>query len=751
MAVTGLLGVFASSAFAAPNSVSFNDHPSDCETVMIANHTTQEGVTNPCWATSISQVDGGETVNVRIYYHNTGWATASDVRIKLNQPSGNSMGHTFTGSVSANGASAGGSVTVHTSSSQSFTFGSVKWYPNQAVGTATPLLYGQSGNEIFTSGGLRIGNIAGDPNDTFAAQGSVMISFHASGDGEEDTAPDIDTLSPQNVGGDQATLRGSYDSNGVATRTWFEYGIGNFNSDTSHINRGVTAGNFQETLTNLADGNYQYRACAEHTTNGTDVCADTQHFTIGDGNSDEDECDDGIDNDDDGDTDYPDDEGCSSYNDNSEDSDEDENDEPSVTTLSATNTDEDSATLRGELNDDGGDNNLDAYFEWGTSSGNLNHTLTAGSVDDSGDDFSRTLTGLNDDTTYYFRACAENDEGEDCGSVKQFTTDEEDNDDDDTCEDCNDDLPTITTLAVIDRGSSYASVDGFFDANGCSVSTYFEYGTSQSLGRTTSSVSRGDTSGSMATFISGLSANTTYYYRAVGTNCEGTARGVIRSFTTTTGGSTQPPIIVGGGSGTMIRLTITNEQDSVSAGEDLVYDVTWENISGRTLRDLLLEINFPEGLQITDIDDGDIDRRANSVIVEIPELLNREEGETSVEVTVRGGFRDGDPVVARAILAFENPINQAQENAIAYDSDEFDSDGSLLGAFLFGAGFFPTSLAGWLLIILLIILLMLLVRHYMKKGPTAVVVTPVAPGAPGASSAPSAGGEYIPYRPTPKV
>nr|MBP9821606.1 hypothetical protein [Candidatus Paceibacterota bacterium] len=283
--------------------------------------------------------------------------------------------------------------------------------------------------------------------------------------------------------------------------------------------------------------------------------------------------------------------------------------------------------------------------------------------------------------------------------------------------------------------------------------TYFEYGTTQSLGRTTSSVTRGNGNGSMATFIAGLSANTTYYYRAVGTNCEGTSRGVIRSFTTTSGGSTQPPVISGGGNGNMIRLTITNDEDVVSSGDDLVYDVTWENISGRTLRDLLLEINLPEELEITDINDGDIDRRANSVIIEIPELLNREKGETSVEVTVRGGLRDGDPVVARAILAFENPVNQAQENAIAYDSDEFDSNGSVLGAFLFGAGFFPTTFGGWLLILLLIILLILIVRHYMKKGPAAMIVTPVAsmPAAPSAPIAPATGGEYIPYRPTPKI
>lgn len=753
LAAAGLFGVSVVSAFAAfdyqTQAVAFNDHPSDCETVQIANHTTQEGVHSPCWSTSISQVDGGEIINVRIYYHHTGYGTAQDVKFKLNQPSGELNAFTFNGTVSGGGASANGSVSIHLASPSTLQFGSVKWYPNQQQSLSS-LPFGQNGNEIFTSTGLRIGNLAPDSGNYFN-QGSVVISFKAvSSDVVNDTAPDIDTISPTMVGNAQATMRGSYDANGVPTRTWFEYGIGDFDSETSHILRGVTAGSFQETLTNLANGTYQYRACAEHITNSIDVCADTQHFTIDDGSSDEDECDDGIDNDDDGDIDYPDDDGCSSDGDDSEDSDEDDegNDEPQVETLSATNIDEDSATLRGELNDDGGDNNLDAYFEWGTSSGNLSHTLTAGSVDDSGDDFSRTLTGLNDDTTYYFRACAENDEGEDCGSVKQFTTDE----DDVVVDDDDNELPTITTLAVIDRGSNHASIDGFYDANGCSVTTYFEYGTTQSLGRQTTSIDHGNGSGSMAQFISGLSANTTYYYRAVGTNCEGTSRGVIRSFTTLSGGSTQPPVIIGGGGGTMIRLTITNEQDVVTSGEDLVYDVTWENISGRTLRDLLLEINFPEELQITDIDDGDIDRRANSVIIEIPELLNREQGETSVEVSVRGGLRDGDPVVARAILAFENPVNQAQENAIAYDSDEFDSDGSTLGAFLFGAGFFPTTFGGWLLILLLIILLVLLVRHYMKKdaGHT-VSSTLTATAMPADVPVAPAGGEYIPYRPTPKV
>jgi hypothetical protein len=70
-------------------------------------------------------------------------------------------------------------------------------------------------------------------------------------------------------------------------------------------------------------------------------------------------------------------------------------------------------------------------------------------------------------------------------------------------------------------------------------------------------------------------------------------------------------------------------------------------------------------------------------------------------------------------MVYTNPTTTAQEEAVAYDLDRFfnsgDLDGrtSLTGAAIFGSGFLPDSLLGWLIMILVILGLAYLVRLFL--------------------------------------
>jgi len=77
------------------------------------------------------------------------------------------------------------------------------------------------------------------------------------------------------------------------------------------------------------------------------------------------------------------------------------------------------ATLHGYLDDDGG-MACDCGFEWGLTVALGNTTPTVSCV--TGDSFSYTLTGLNPNTAYYFRAFATNVMGTSYGDILQFTT-----------------------------------------------------------------------------------------------------------------------------------------------------------------------------------------------------------------------------------------------------------------------------------------------------------------------------------------
>jgi len=97
-------------------------------------------------------------------------------------------------------------------------------------------------------------------------------------------------------------------------------------------------------------------------------------------------------------------------------------------------------------------------------------------------------------------------------------------------------LPTVTTGAATSVTSSSATLSGTANPNGASTNAIFRYGTSSTLSGATSTASQnigaGGTAVNVSAGISGLTANTKYYYQIQATNSAGTASGAINSFTT---------------------------------------------------------------------------------------------------------------------------------------------------------------------------------------------------------------------------
>ena len=142
-----------------------------------------------------------------------------------------------------------------------------------------------------------------------------------------------------------------------------------------------------------------------------------------------------------------------------------------MTTLSAREIDEDSAELRGRV-DFGSSDTADVWFEYGKNRMNLNNTTNEMSLDDSDDEtFTQTVSRLNEDTLYYFRAVGEDEDGdEDRGSTLSFRTDEDDSDDDD---DDNNIDPDVQTGMAEDITEDSAELNGSVDMNDFSDGNVF--------------------------------------------------------------------------------------------------------------------------------------------------------------------------------------------------------------------------------------------------------------------------------------
>lgn len=191
----------------------------------------------------------------------------------------------------------------------------------------------------------------------------------------------------------------------------------------------------------------------------------------------------------------------------------------------ATATSCNSATVSGTLTSTGGAT-TNVWFEGSSSYNTVSAglgTKTPTQSFSAPQSFTQTLLGLAESTTYYYRAVFSNTYGTAYGSILSFSTPQ-----------CTSTAlaPVVTTSSASSVYQNSATLNGFVTPNNSNTNAWFEWGTSLVFGNTTASVNYGTNATSFSNSISGLMANTTYYYRAVAQSSQGTSYGSTMSFGT---------------------------------------------------------------------------------------------------------------------------------------------------------------------------------------------------------------------------
>ena len=199
---------------------------------------------------------------------------------------------------------------------------------------------------------------------------------------------------------------------------------------------------------------------------------------------------------------------------------------PAVSANAATDVERTTATLNARVNPRGSQTTY--WFEYGTDAnfGSVTSLQSAGNGS-ALTAVSASLSGLSPATKYFFRVNAQNQFGTVNGPTQNFTT-----------KGPVLSAPAATTRAANNVGTTTATLRGIVDPNGAETSYWFEYSSDSLLGslllRTTARVSAGAGTNpdSVEADVTGLNSNTTYYFRIVAQNNQGTVRGDKLSFKT---------------------------------------------------------------------------------------------------------------------------------------------------------------------------------------------------------------------------
>ncbi|MFA5997160.1 MAG: hypothetical protein WC791_01580 [Candidatus Paceibacterota bacterium] len=513
------------------------------------------------------------------------------------------------------------------------------------------------------------------------SQGTVYgstLSFTTTG--QTYTQASVTTNSASSIGQNSATLNGYVNGNGSNVNAWFEYGTSqSFGYTTNNQNYGNTSSSISGTAYNLAQNTtYYYRAVAQGSQGN--VYGSTLSFTTTGGQQ--------------------------NYG------------QSYVSTNAATGVSQSSATLNGYMTSNG--TNTSGWFEWGTSY-SLGNTTSVTNYGSGSTSFNSSIYNLNSNTTYYYRAVAQSSYGTVYGSTISFTTGGQTY--------VTGTAPAVTTLLATEITGSTALLNGLvFASNNQNSNAWYEWGTTANLGNKTPSIAVGALpTVKHSDYITGLVNGQTYYYRIVGQNSYGTQYGTIYSFISKTATVVVTPttpvvykpvttvVTQGGVTQSLVMLTIEGGSEMVVSGEKRTYHVTWKNISGKTLSNVVLSIAFPQSMTIESATKGTYASADNSVVVDLETLAIGQTGDTFIFTTVGRNVKAGDTLVVAADMVFTAPSG-VQGDAIAYVTHTVQAAQNAISASVFGAGdFTPTTLLGWMSLLVLVLLMVFLGSHLYGK------------------------------------
>jgi uncharacterized repeat protein (TIGR01451 family) len=154
-------------------------------------------------------------------------------------------------------------------------------------------------------------------------------------------------------------------------------------------------------------------------------------------------------------------------------------------------------------------------------------------------------------------------------------------------------------------------------------------------------------------------------------------------------------------------------------GDEINYTVSYQNIGNASITNLSLLIYLPSEVNYVSSTPNNPNISGNTLIFNLGTLKANGQGTVTIKTRVRDNIPAGTNLNFPATLSYTDPSGQSQSVSANVSAqiwsepvnEEESEVNAFLGANVFGAGFLPTNLLGWLLLISLILILVFLAKY----------------------------------------
>ncbi|HWA32225.1 MAG TPA: fibronectin type III domain-containing protein [Candidatus Paceibacterota bacterium] len=281
-----------------------------------------------------------------------------------------------------------------------------------------------------------------------------------------------------------------------------------------------------------------------------------------------------------------------------------------------------------------------------------------------------------------------------------------------------------STVLAASQGTVSATLSGSINPNGRLTTVWFEYGTDANLAKSNetphASISAGMSSIPFTEDVTGLTPDTTYYFRIVTDNGEQETKGNILSFKTISLAANAPGSGEAGASqasavSTENMLSIKPAADSIPAGSETDYVITFDNNTGAELDDAVIFASLPNELSLSDANGGTVEPDGR-LLFKLGTVTEGQSGIITFKAKVNDLARDAGTAVVTAEMSYYTPgAPDLAKNETAYAVTNI-SDGSALAASIFnGSSFLFLPLFIWIILILLVLVIIIAVRKSLLR------------------------------------